>query len=264
MQSMAKVLATRLSREMSGVLTADGRVKKARAYKFTEKEKKAASVLGFRSISIDITVGGNSPKIVGGSVSQGIAFSLLFDGKAPRWITGGGFNVGVPGIAGDLQISFWKADVNNLNGWLMGVNADVPSVKIPNVDVTGGVFWSVGLPPKAKFQGFSLGLSVGKSSFPVGGDAGFVWAAYTKDVIVAAKDTVLVFSKDGTRGGAGIGGSCNVSTDCKGFTSPVGRSDTGNACCDGVCATTKKDWASINYCPADCVGTLFGKKGTCK
>lgn len=265
MQRMATVLLKRLNREMSGVRNPDERVKKARAYQFTKEEKESASVLGFKSISIDVTVGGNSPYVVGGALSQGIAFSLLFDKKKPRWITGGGFNIGVPNSYGaDLQISFWKSDVNNLNGWLMGVNVEVPTIKIKNVSVAAGAFWSVGLIPQAQFQGFSIGLAAGHSPIEASVDAGFVWAAYTSKVGEVAEDGKWLLTTGKTRYGAEIGESCNVGTDCKGYTSPVGRSDTGNACCAGVCATTKKDWAGINYCPAACVGKPFGKKGTCK
>ncbi|MEO0556746.1 MAG: hypothetical protein AAF170_01045 [Bacteroidota bacterium] len=256
MLDMALPISNRLTRAMASSPSLDDKVATARAYQFTEEEKESASVLGFRSISIDISGGGNSPWIVGGSLSQGIAFSLTGAG-APRWITGGGFTLGVPGAGGDLQLGFWTDDVNELNGWSMGVNVNVVGPQY--VGATTGAFWSVGLSPR--FQGFSFGPAVSRPG--PGGDAGFAWTMYTSKIGEIGQDTGNVFSADGTRYGAEIGGSCRVGPDCRGYKSPVGRSDTGTACCSGTCQETQKDYAGVSWCPSACKRTLFSAPGTC-
>ncbi|MEM1054412.1 MAG: hypothetical protein AAGI52_02710 [Bacteroidota bacterium] len=257
MLSMASGMSGRLVRATSSARTFDEKVAAVRAYEFTSEEKETASVLGFRSISIDISGGGNSPYLVGGSLSQGIAFSLTGAGS-PRWITGGGFTLGVPGAGGDLQIGFWTDDVNELNGWSMGVNVNVVGPQY--VGATAGAFWSVGTRPR--FQGFSFGPAVSKPG--PGGDAGFAWSMYTSKIGEIGQDASNVFSADGTRYGAEIGESCNVGPDCRGYKSPVGRSDTGAACCNGTCQQTRKDYAGINWCPAVCKRTLFSPPGSCQ
>merc|ERR1712207_90505 len=59
---------------------------------------------------------------------------------------------------------------------------------------------------------------------------------------------------DGNYGVAYSGQSCSNRGQCS----------TG--CCEGgVCVHKKKDWTNIFlYCPAECVGEIFGKAGTCQ
>eukprot|EP00051_Salpingoeca_urceolata_P010284 m.125233 g.125233 ORF g.125233 m.125233 type:complete len:1039 (-) comp16648_c0_seq2:95-3211(-) len=47
-----------------------------------------------------------------------------------------------------------------------------------------------------------------------------------------------------------IGDTCTVHTDCAGY----GAGATAAACCGGKCASKKKDWAGVGYCPGDCYG----------
>merc|ERR1712154_234234 len=58
---------------------------------------------------------------------------------------------------------------------------------------------------------------------------------------------------DGNYGVAYSGQSCSDPDQCS----------TG--CCeDDVCVAKKKDWTNFfMYCPAECVGQIFGKRGTC-
>merc|ERR1712083_575450 len=58
---------------------------------------------------------------------------------------------------------------------------------------------------------------------------------------------------DGNYGVAYSGQSCSEPDQCS----------TG--CCeDDVCVAKKKDWTNFfMYCPAECVGQIFGKRGTC-
>lgn len=252
---MASNISKRLVRAMASARTLDQKVATARAYTLTTEEKRSASILGFRSISIDIGGGGNGPYLAGGSLSQGIAFSLT--GASPRWMTGGGFTLGVPGAGGDLQLGFWTDDVNALNGWSMGVNVNV--VGPHSVGATAGVFWSVGARPR--FQGFSFGPAVSKPG--PGGDAGLAWSMHTSKIGEIGSDVSNVFSGAGTKYGADIGQSCTVGTDCKGYKAPVGRSNAGTACCSGTCQQTKNDYLGISWCPAACKASLLSAKGTC-
>lgn len=72
-------------------------------------------------------------------------------------------------------------------------------------------------------------------------------------------------SPDGAPGSCGqysmreVGESCSVHTDCKGW----GPKANDIACCDGVCAPKKPDWAGVGYCPSDCRGSPGSRPGTC-
>jgi hypothetical protein len=68
-------------------------------------------------------------------------------------------------------------------------------------------------------------------------------------------------SKAGTCGNRKAKGeSCKEHSQCAGFTA-VGKKGAG--CCDGKCATLRKDWAGVYYCKQQCVGSFGGKKDTC-
>merc|ERR1712129_671445 len=56
----------------------------------------------------------------------------------------------------------------------------------------------------------------------------------------------------GCAGGIANGQSCSSACDCN------------EGCCEGGrCVAKKRDWAKFLYCPADCVGKIFGSRGTC-
>merc|ERR1711948_21054 len=55
------------------------------------------------------------------------------------------------------------------------------------------------------------------------------------------------------------GEACLSFTACKSHCcDPNSRSETGR-----TCQAKKRDWAGIPYCPSECVGKIFGSRGTC-
>ena len=59
--------------------------------------------------------------------------------------------------------------------------------------------------------------------------------------------------------GKPIGSTCSAHTDCSGW----GPGPTDIACCQGICAIKKVDWAGVGYCPNYCVGCPNCSPGTC-
>ena len=256
MIAVARRIADRVTRHMGTARTFQEMQSAFQSFRLTEVEQGEIALLGFKSITIEVGGGGNTPYLIGGSLSQGVAFSLT-RGVAARVITSGGFSVGVPGGAGEIRIGFWKSGVDDLASWSMGVNASAVGPKKVGVGV--GVFWNFKNPPQ--FDGFNVGVTFSKPGG--GGDAGLAWTEYTGQIINTVSDIGRVISLQPTEHGAGIGESCKVGTDCRGYLAPVGAKDAGTACCDGVCRKTKKDYAGVSWCPSVCKRGLFAAAGTC-
>ena len=249
-------IAERAQREITTAGTFDSAVESIQSFRPTPAERERVRVLGFKTLTIEIGGGGNSPYLVGASLSQGAAFSLT-PGETVYGITAGGFSVGVPGAGGDLRIGLWTAGIDELAGWSLAVSGSGVTPK--GVGVGVGVYWTIGAPPQ--FAGFNVGASFGKPG--VGANAGLAWTEYSQQILNTISDVGNVFGRDGTRHGAAIGEACTVGADCAGYKFPVGRPDAGTACCDGTCQMTKKDWAGISWCPAVCKSSIFGAHGTC-
>ncbi|MEM6286825.1 MAG: hypothetical protein AAF845_06680 [Bacteroidota bacterium] len=256
MMRAAEPLAGRVLSHTSRARTFDDRKAAIETFDLTEAEKREFSILGFRTVTIEVGGGGNSPYLVGASLSQGVAFGLR-PGDTPQLINSGGFSLGVPGAGGGVRLGFWKAPVDDLAGWLLGVNGSAPTPK--GVDVAVGVFWSVDAPPT--FQGFNIGAEL--STPGPGGDAGLAWTEYTQQILNTASDAGRVLTGNPTRHGAEIGERCTVGTDCRGYIAPVGARTAGTACCNGTCQQTQKDYAGISWCPSVCKSGPFARPGSC-
>ena len=256
MVDVAQKMLNRLLKGVSRGASFKAKQEAIRAFRPTSAEMKEASGQGFKSLTIEAGGGGNSPYLVGASITQGVAFSLT-PGIAPRLINSGGFSLGVPGAEGDIRLGLWKSPADDLASWSMGVNASFISGK--GVGIGGGVFWSVGTKPT--FQGFNIGAAVGKAG--PSADAGFAWTEYTGQILNTTEDTFRVLTLRETRHGAEIGGSCKVGPDCKGYNAPVGSPNAGTACCRGVCTRTKKDYLGVSWCPHVCRKGPFAGAGSC-
>ena len=256
MIAAARGVAERLTRHMGNASSFRDMQSAFQSFRLTQDEQEEISLLGFKSVSIEVGGGGNSPYLIGASLSQGVAFSLT-PGVAARVITSGGFSVGVPGGAGEIRIGFWKSSVDQLAAWSMGVNASAVGDK--GVGVGVGVFWDFSNPPQ--FDGFNVGATFSKAG--VGGDAGLAWTEYTGQIINTVSDIGRVITLQPTAHGKELGGSCKVGTDCKGYLAPVGSKNAGTACCDGVCTQTKKDYLGVAWCPAVCKRSLLAAAGSC-
>lgn len=97
----------------------------------------------------------------------------------------------------------------------------------------------------------------------------------TKAGISLSKDAIAKIVKDLNKVPAetgALGAPCNEHKDC----SQTGYEDGDSAglftavgCCKDpahdykTCQFKKRDWAGVNYCPAECVGKPFGGHGTC-
>uniref|UniRef100_A0A0G4GNV3 Uncharacterized protein n=1 Tax=Chromera velia CCMP2878 TaxID=1169474 RepID=A0A0G4GNV3_9ALVE len=55
-----------------------------------------------------------------------------------------------------------------------------------------------------------------------------------------------------------LGEGCGVHEDCEG-----GGLFASVGCCKGTCTQKKQDWAHVWYCPDECVGRIFGPRGSC-
>jgi hypothetical protein len=251
----ARSIADRLATTVARAGSFEQKQQAIQAFRLTAEEKAQASVLGFRTISIEVGGGGNSQYLVGGSLSQGVAFSLT--AFEARVITSGGFSLGVPGAAADIRVGFWTSPVDRLASWSMGVNGSVPTPL--NVLAGVGVFWSFDIPPR--FDGFNIGISFAKPS--PGGDAGLAWTEYTGQIINTAEDAGRILTFQGTKHGKELGQACAVGADCKGYLLPVGSPNAGVACCSGKCQRTKKDYVGVSWCPDVCKKGLFDAPGSC-
>ncbi|MEM0963624.1 MAG: hypothetical protein AAGK21_13925 [Bacteroidota bacterium] len=256
MLAAAAPIGDRVLRETAGARSFDDRVTAIRNFRPTAAERERVRVLGFQTITVEAGGGGNSPYLVGASLSQGIAIGLT-PGDPVYALTGGGFSLGVPGAGADIRIGFWRADVANLAGWSLGVNGS--AVGPHGVGVGVGVFWDFGDP--MTFSGFNVGAAF---SSPGGdGDGGLAWTEYTQQIIDTVSDAGRILAGGATQNGAPLGGSCRVGTDCRGYRAPVGSRTAGVACCNGTCQQTKKDYAGISWCPAVCRSGPFRPGGTC-
>ena len=256
MLEAAQAIAKRLSRHVAGAKSFEDKQRAFQSFRLTSEEQSEVAVLGFRSLTIEVGGGGNTPYLIGGSLSQGVAFGLT-PGSKLQVITSGGFSVGVPGGAAEIRIGFWKASIDGLASWSMGVNASAVGPKKAGVGV--GVFWDFSNPPQ--FEGFNVGITFSKPG--VGGDAGFAWTEYTGQIINTTQDALRVVSGKPTQHGKPLGGSCTVGTDCRGYIVPVGSPNAGVACCKGKCVATKKDYLGVSWCPHTCKKGPFAKKGSC-
>lgn len=257
MLAAASPIAQRITRETANARSFDDRVETVRAFRPTSAEKERVRLLGFQTITIEAGGGGNSPYLVGGSLSQGVAFGLT-PGDKVYAITGGGFSLGVPGAGGDIRIGFWRSSVEHLASWSLGVNGS--AIGPHGVGVGVGVFWDFGDP--MTFAGFNVGASFSR---PGGGaDAGLAWTEYTQQIIDTVSDAGRILTGGATQNGAEIGGACTVGPDCRGYSAPVGSADAGVACCNGTCQQTKKDYAGISWCPAVCRAGPFQSAGSCR
>lgn len=256
MLRVAQDIAKRLSSHVAGAGTFEAKQRALQSFRLTAKEQKDAKAEGFQSLTLEVGGGGNTPYLIGGSLSQGVAFGLTRGSKL-KVITSGGFSVGVPGGAGEIRIGFWKAPVDGLASWSLGVNASAVGPKKVGVGV--GVFWDFSAPPQ--FEGFNVGITFSKPG--VGGDAGFAWTEYTGQIINTTQDALRVVSGKPTEHGKPLGGSCIVGTDCRGYIVPVGSPNAGVACCKGTCVATQKDYLGVSWCPHVCKKGPFAKKGSC-
>ena len=56
------------------------------------------------------------------------------------------------------------------------------------------------------------------------------------------------------------GQPCDTDVACENWTAgKVGSL----ACCNGKCQKQIKNWTGLGYCPADCIGKIGGKQGSC-
>ena len=258
MLAAAEPLAQRLLSHVGGARSFDDKKAAVEQFELTEAEKQEFSFLGFRTVTVEVGGGGNSPYLVGASIAQGVAFGLR-PGDTPQFINSGGFSLGVPGASGGLRLGFWKAPVDDLAGWLLGVNGSFPTPK--GVDVAVGVFWSVGTAPT--FQGFNIGAEFSPGAPSPSADGGLAWTEYTQQIINTVSDAGSVLTGSPTQHGAEIGEACTVGTDCRSYIAPVGARAAGTACCNGKCQQTKKDYAGISWCPAVCKSGPFARSGSC-
>ena len=60
--------------------------------------------------------------------------------------------------------------------------------------------------------------------------------------------------------GADSGDACKTNADCKNFS---GLGKKGDACCNGKCQATRKDFAGVYYCKQECRGAAGASAGTC-
>ncbi|MEM8932829.1 MAG: hypothetical protein AAGE94_16715 [Acidobacteriota bacterium] len=256
MLDLARKIADRLVAHVGSARSFSAKQDAIRRFRLTAEEETEGRILGFASATIEAGGGGNSPYLIGGSLTQGVAFSLI-PGHGPRVINSGGFSLGVPGAQGDLRIGLWKSKVDEIASWSMGVNASAISGK--GIGIGVGVFWNFDQPPR--FEGFNVGAAFGRAS--VGGDAGLAWTEYTGQILNTTEDTFRVLTLRETRHGAELGERCKVGPDCKGYNAPVGSRDAGTACCGGVCKRTKKDYVGVSWCPSVCKKSLFAAAGSC-
>lgn len=257
MLTTARSISNRLNRKLRRARSFKQKQAVIKSFRLSAKEQHDVSILGFKTVTLEVGGGGNSPYLVGGALSQGVAFSVT-PGVAARAVTSGGFSLGVPGAAGALRIGFWKAPVDKLASWSMGVNGSAVSAR--GVGVGVGVFWDFSAPPR--FQGFNVGAAFSK---PGGGaDAGLAWTEYTGQIINTTTDAGRVITFQQTKHGKELGERCKVGADCKGYNLPVGSRKAGVACCNRVCTKTKKDYAGISWCPKDCKAGVFARPGSCR
>ena len=256
MFSLASSIADRLHRETARATGFEAKKRAIGGFRLTEAEEARASVLGFRTVPIEVSGGGNSPYAVGGSVAQGIAFGLDSD-EPVRPVPSAGLSVAPPGGGVALQIGFWTTHVDDLAGWSLGVGASYTGPRA--FGGVAGVYWSAGVPPLT-WEGFSVGVNVSKPGFSA--DAGLSWTDYTDQWVRTAKDGFNFFTGEPTQYGSEVGGRCTVGTDCQGYTLPGSRTP-GTACCSGTCQVTLKDYAGINWCPAVCKSGILAKPGSC-
>lgn len=260
MLSLAASVARRATRDTQGARSFDAKRDAVGGFRLTEEEERRASVLGFRTITVEVSGGGNSPYAIGGSVAQGVAFGLGSD-EPVRPITSAGISVAPPGAALSLQIGFWTTHIDEMAGWSVGVSAGYTAPR--GLGGVAGVYWSAGLPPLT-WEGFSVGATAGPPppKSPVSAEASLAWTDYTDQWVRTAKDGFNFFTGQPTQYGSEIDGRCTVGTDCQGYTLPGSR-QPGTACCGGSCQRTKKDYAGLNWCPAACKKSLLAPPGSC-
>jgi hypothetical protein len=227
------------------------------AFSISDEERKELSLLGFKTLTLHVSAGGG--KILGVEGGQALAISIIDDRVEGRWLTTGGVTLGtsIGGGAG-VSVGLWKNPVDKMAGWSWGANV---SVRLSKGAATASVAWGFEK-PSPRFQGFTLGYGTPPAKF-ASVDAALGAFEYTGQIVNFASDTGRFLAGKPTAHGAKIGEGCKVGPDCKGYLGPIGTKKTGTACCGGVCKMTKKDWAGVSYCPAQCVGTMFGRAGTC-
>jgi hypothetical protein len=227
------------------------------SFSISDEERKELSLLGFKTITLHVSAGGG--KILGIEGGQALAISLIDDQVEGRWLTTGGVTLGtsVGGGAG-VSVGLWKSPVDKMAGWSWGANV---SVRVSKGAATASVAWGFES-PSPEFQGFTLGFGT-PPAHVASADAALGAFEYTGQIVNFASDVGRFLGGQPTAHGAAIGEACTVGPDCRGYLGPIGTERTGTACCGGVCEMTKKDWAGVSYCPAECVGWAFGPAGSC-
>lgn len=210
----------------------------------------AADACGFRSVTV--TGGSDFSLIVGANVASGVGFGVK-DCSQPRGVATLGFTLGPSaGVDASVQLGFWEATVDGLDGLLWGVTLGVHDA----FGVDESAFFDTKSPPG--YQGVVVGLGVGGS---LEGEVGTAVTMYTENVPSFVKDAGAIITGRATSNGAELGGECLVGTDCKGFRLPL---MSGVTCCKRRCVERKRDFANTWHCPHMCRRSFVAGFGTCR
>jgi len=108
--------------------------------------------------------------------------------------------------------------------------------------------------------GLAFVIAVGYRVYESPSSARDVPGKLVKDVVEFGKDIGRIMSGEETKHGQEIGSSCSVGLDCKGYRGPARG---GTTCCKGTCATLRKDYAGVYFCPTECKSGPAARPGSC-